>query len=141
MNRYDLKQLKIGRNMSNEIINILLVEDEKIAQKMAVITLEQLNIPMHVDIASTGNEALDFFNTQKYDVIFMDLGLPNTNGLEVTRQMKALKENKDIPTVALTAHGDDIIKEECKNAGMIGFIEKPLTLEKCRQIFNELGFL
>ena len=127
--------------MNHKTINILLVEDEGIGQTMATLVLEQLNIPIHTDIASTGAEALDFFKKQKYEIIFMDLGLPDTNGIEVTRQMKALNKNKKAHIVALTAHGDDIVKEECKNAGMVGFIEKPLTLEKCKQIFTKLGIL
>lgn len=126
--------------MKNKI-NILLVEDVIIGQKMAIIVLEQLSLNLHIDVAASGTDALKYAEKNQYDAIFMDLGLPDISGIDVTKQIKAIKKNKNVPIIALTAHNDKKIREECVVSGMTEFIEKPLKIEACKEVFSAIDLL
>ena len=80
--------------------NILLVEDSPIIQKAHTDLLQ--NLGYHVDVASTGKEALTHFNKQ-YDVILMDVGLPDLSGITVTEKIRQL-ERKFVPIIMLMKH-------------------------------------
>lgn len=90
-------------------LHILLVEDEPILQKAMKFLLQQEG--HHVDLASNGKEALQKFNPN-YDLIFMDVRMPEMNGIETTKAIRQLETYKHVPIIALTAEGMEI-KEEC----------------------------
>jgi two-component system, OmpR family, aerobic respiration control sensor histidine kinase ArcB len=115
---------------------ILVVEDQAIAAKVAKIILTGLNC--QVDVAENGRTALELFNKHKYDIIFMDIGLPDIDGYEVTRRIRLLElyTNEHIPIIALTAHVDEENKEHCINSGMNAVLSKPLNEEKARDIIS-----
>ena len=114
---------------------ILLIEDDILAQKIAYILIKE-QLLHDLDIAKTGEIALDFSKQKKYDLIFMDIGLPDINGYEISRQIKKLPEskNKDTVIVALTSHNLKIIQKESIAAGMKDFLVKPITIEKIQYI-------
>ena len=107
---------------------ILVVEDALIAKKVAQAMLKRLNCK--VDFASSGLEALDLIAKNDYDMIFMDLGLPDMDGVAVTEKIRGMKEKKgSVPIIALSANFDDECRAYCLKAGMNEFIAKPLTKE------------
>jgi CheY-like chemotaxis protein len=120
-------------------LNILLAEDNFINQRIAIITFRQLGIS--VDIASNGQEALDMYRKKCYDLILMDMQMPVMDGLEATRQIRTFEKESGsvhgVYIVALTANIISDKKEECIQAGMDDFIEKPFQEETLRDLFSK----
>ncbi len=116
-------------------LKVLLVEDMKIARLAVKSSMASLN--WQVDTADNGQEAINSCANSDYDLVLMDLGLPDITGIEATKIIK--KTNPDLPVVALTAHFDDQNKEAAFAAGMCGFIKKPLTLEKATELYSLLS--
>lgn len=111
---------------------VLLVEDETIAQTVSKALLEQLGC--QVDIASTGAEALAK-SKKYYDYIFMDIGLPDCNGLVVTRKIRAAEgPHRKVPIIGLTAHVFENDRKQCSEAGMNFFIAKPVAFKDFQDI-------
>ena len=114
---------------------ILLVEDLKIAQKIATIRLQELGC--EVLIAATGAAAVELAKNNSFDLIFMDLGLQDMEGLAVVTLMRELDTGAHIPIVVLTAHDDEAIRERCFKAGVNDFVVKPLTRENGDKILEK----
>ena len=112
---------------------VLLVEDVPIIQTVHLRLLKNLNC--EIDLAVNGQIALMLYQKNKYDLIFLDIGLPDVSGLQIC---KFIREQKDeIPIVALTTNGYEI-KEQCIEAGMNGFIQKPASKEMLKAILINL---
>lgn len=117
-------------------LKVLLVEDNTINQKIAKIMIE--NIGCRVDIAADGKEALSkLMHIKNYDLIFMDIGLPDMNGFEVAKAIRKKPEMMNTPIIALTAHILDQDKELCLAAGMEKIITKPLVYNELVKIIQE----
>lgn len=114
-------------------IKILLVEDTEIQQQLAKMALSALK--HQVDIVSTGSEAVEKCLNGDYDFVFMDIGLPDFNGIEATRLIR--KHNQTIPIVALTAHSEEKTKIEAIEAGMNAYEVKPINSAKAEKILAE----
>ena len=121
-----------GENVSLEGKRALLVEDNELNMEIAQFILENEN--MQVSCAWNGKEAVDIFARSKpgeYDLILMDIMMPVMDGLEATRQIRAMDrlDAKMIPIIAMSANAfqDDV--ERSKKAGMNKHISKPLTGE------------
>lgn len=116
--------------------HILLIEDNPIASHVAQSLLKQLNV--NVSTATTGTEAIQLCESHTYDLIFMDIGLPDIDGYEVTRRIRnsLRKTNQITPIVALTAHIAEEHKRFCIDAGMNAVHIKPLTLEYAHNLFK-----
>lgn len=109
-------------------IKILVVEDTEIVRKVMQITLSSLGY--NVDIAINGSEAIRLFKENAYDIVFMDLGLPDINGIEVVKELRRIEGVKNtVPIIALTAHHTELDKELGLAAGIQEFVLKPLTKE------------
>ena len=122
--------------MSKPRYKILLVENQKIAQKIALFHLSELGY--HVDTAETGGHALKLINQKKYDLIFMDLGLDDIDGITVTETIrKAEKNNHRVPIIALTAHDAPNIRISCFEAGIDDFISKPFLPENSLPVLKK----
>lgn len=117
-----------------KIFSVLLVEDSIVIQKVHFTMLESLGC--RVDIASDGKEALKLFKKRKYDIILMDVGLPDISGIEVTAKMRAM-ENKNqnkTPIFALTTHSDPKIHQKCLDAGMNEVAIKPISSSNLKKL-------
>lgn len=126
---------RIEKTLRN-IKKVMLVEDYPIVSKISKKLLEgDKNIKCEVYVATTGEEAINLAKKNEYDLILMDIGLPDMSGYEATRQIISSKNslNATTPIVALTAHEE--IATECINAGMIDLIVKPLDEDKLQLVF------
>ena len=113
---------------------ILLIEDSPIIQRVHVGFLEWLECL--VDVVDTGNKALQA-NINNYDLIFMDIGLPDIDGFAVTKNMRAKEnETRRLPIIALTAYGDFLTKE-AKEAGIDEVLVKPMPPEELEEILKK----
>ncbi len=112
---------------------VLLVEDSPINQTVLKGMLGQLGHVVH--LARNGLEAVELCAQQDFDVVLMDIQMPEVDGLEATRRIR-LREQKagtrQIPIIALTAHAMPRDRELAKGAGMNGFLVKPIPLDSLR---------
>jgi signal transduction histidine kinase/DNA-binding response OmpR family regulator len=109
---------------------VLLVEDNPINQRLALRLLEKLGHDVH--LASNGREALEWIDRHRFDVVLMDIQMPEMDGLTATRELRA-RERRDskpsMPVVAMTAHAMQGDQEKCFAAGMDGYVSKPIETE------------
>lgn len=103
---------------------ILLVEDNMINQKVVLSLLRKRGYA--VDVANNGIEALDRLNAAVYALVLMDIQMPMLDGLETTRRIRADQRFKALPVIAMTAHAMNGDKERCLEAGMNGYLAKPV---------------
>ena len=114
---------------------ILLAEDSQANQLVATNILRKAGFT--IDAVANGMEALEAVQTLPYDLVLMDLQMPEMDGLEATRSIRQLKsECCDIPIVAMTANVIADVKRDCEDAGMQGFVSKPIVRE---ELFAELS--
>ncbi|WP_052007308.1 CHASE domain-containing protein [Burkholderia paludis] len=109
---------------------VLLVEDNPINQRLALRMLE--NLGHRAELASNGREALEKLARGGFDVVLMDVQMPEMDGLAATRAWRA-REQRDglprVPVVAMTAHAMEGDRERCLAAGMDGYVSKPVSVE------------
>lgn len=118
---------------NNNISKALIVEDNLINQKVLRKLLDKINIP--ADIASNGKEAVILFEKNEYDMIFMDLHMPEMDGFEATQKIHSLTKYKlrNIPIIAVTASAFDEDKIKAITNGMDDFISKPIVLSNLEE--------
>jgi CheY-like chemotaxis protein len=107
--------------------HILLAEDEPISQEVSRSLLE--DVGLSIDVAEDGEKALSLALTNCYDLILMDMQMPNMNGLEATRAIRETSLNIDTPILAMTANAFQEDRAACLNAGMNDHIGKPVVPE------------
>ncbi|MBV6450101.1 MAG: Sensor histidine kinase RcsC [Anaerolineales bacterium] len=109
-------------------LKILLAEDNAVNQKLALRLLEQMGY--RADVASNGVEAIESVARQKYDVILMDVQMPEMDGLEATRQIVAKWSQNHPRIIGLTANALEGDRELCLAAGMADYISKPIRVNE-----------
>ena len=113
-----------------EPLRVLVAEDNQNNIRLMKAILEKTS--HSVQYVGNGREALDALRTASFDIVLMDLEMPEMSGLEAARAIRnghAGDENIAIPVIALTAHALDEVKRRCFEAGMNGFITKPFKME------------
>ncbi|MFM9269418.1 ATP-binding protein [Halomonas elongata] len=104
---------------------LLVVEDNPVNQQVASAMLAKLGC--RVSVACSGREALERVETERFDLIFMDVQMPDMDGLEVTRRLRERGDwMAEVPIVAMTAGGPGGDQARCLAAGMNGYLVKPL---------------
>ncbi|MBF0111602.1 MAG: response regulator [Desulfamplus sp.] len=111
-------------------IRILMAEDNEFNQRLAIILLQKMGLTP--DVASNGKEAVEAVRQKIYDIILMDIQMPEMDGLEAAKAIR--DEGFKIPIIAMTANvtADDMAN--CAAAGMNGYISKPIDPDKLSQI-------
>jgi len=118
-------------------LRILLAEDNPVNQKLARRILEKQN---HVvSVAANGREALHAYERQAFDLILMDIQMPEMDGFEAASEIRAReRDGKHIPIIALTAHAMSGDRERCLSAGMDGYLTKPIRVDELISEINRL---
>jgi len=115
-------------------LKILLAEDNPVNQRLAMRLLERRG--HHVELAASGREAIECLDRQHFDLILMDLQMPDMDGLEATAEIRRREKIRGgrTPIVALTAHTMKGDRERCLAAGMDNYINKPIDAVKFLEI-------
>ncbi len=112
----------------NHPLRILLAEDNQVNQKLALRILEQMGY--RADIASNGIEAVESIERQTYDVILMDVQMPEMDGLDATRNIRKLTQVTQPHIIAMTANAMEGDREMCLAAGMNDYVSKPIRVNE-----------
>ncbi len=124
---------------ANTLARILVVEDNDINRQIVLLMLERLGYV--AEVAVNGREAVLAAQRQPFDLILMDVQMPEMDGLEATRRIRAELPPEAQPyIVALTANAMRGDRERCLNAGMDDYLAKPLQLADIRDLLNQLQF-
>ncbi|MEL6606142.1 MAG: CHASE2 domain-containing protein [Cyanobacteria bacterium J06614_10] len=110
-----------------EDLRILLAEDNRTNQRVAVRLLELLGY--QADVVSSGIEVLTALKQQRYEVILMDMRMPEMDGVEATRQIRQMPQHRDIWIIAMTANGMAADRKRCFAVGMNDYLRKPIKRE------------
>jgi CheY-like chemotaxis protein len=119
-------------------LRILLAEDNLLNQKLALKILERMGYK--ADVAGTGREVLEAVQRQTYDVVLMDVQMPEMDGLEATRQIRQRWPNPAGPRIiAMTANAMQGDREICLAAGMDDYVSKPIQVTELQAALEHAG--
>jgi CheY-like chemotaxis protein len=108
---------------------VLVVEDERVNQKVIRLMLNRLGLDC--EVVASGREAIDVGSSGKWDLILMDVQMPDIDGLAATRELRRLLSHP-VPIVALTANAMAEDQRACEEAGMDAFLAKPIRESELR---------
>ena len=114
----------------NPLPRVLVVEDSKLNRLVVMQMLKQANV-VGVE-ADSAEQAVTLLQSEPFDLVLMDVQMPGMDGLEATRAIRAGKAgswNREVPIVAMTAYSTADDEEACYEAGMTGYLAKPLGLQ------------
>ncbi len=114
---------------------VLLVDDHRLNQIVAREMLETLGL--EVSVAEDGREAANRVLAEPFDLVLMDLQMPEMDGYEATRLIRAQAHLSALPILAMTAHVMNSVHERCRAAGMNGHVDKPIDIEALYRILEQ----
>ena len=125
-------------NESRRKLHVLLAEDNAINLKLAVRLLEKQG--HSVTVANDGSEAVAAVERGEFDVVLMDVQMPNMSGLEAAAAIRVLERGtgRHVPIVAMTAHAMKGDEESCLNAGMDAYVAKPIHAGRLMEVIAEV---
>jgi PAS domain S-box-containing protein len=127
-----------GTDTNIEHLRVLVAEDNTTNQKLIKLIFQKLNLP--VTIAGNGLEALKLANDETWDVILMDLQMPEMGGIDATKAIRSGQgPSRDTPVFALTANAFEDDKRACFAVGMNGFMAKPLRLSELEATLRSIA--
>jgi two-component system, OmpR family, aerobic respiration control sensor histidine kinase ArcB len=130
-------QQPVSDSLNPTTNRILIVEDNTLAAKAAESVISALHCK--IDIAPDGKTAMGLLQKHRYQLILMDIGLPDTDGIALTHRIRLgqwKKNRTTIPVIGLTAHIGPERKQQCLNAGMNAVILKPLKKETTSELLS-----
>jgi CheY-like chemotaxis protein/HPt (histidine-containing phosphotransfer) domain-containing protein len=131
-----LSQVIPNRLHSFRALHILLAEDNRVNQVVATKTLQKMG--HSVVVANNGSEALSILASEPFDLVLMDVQMPEMDGVTATRKIREHERltHSHVSIIALTAHAMTGDRERCLNAGMDGYVSKPVNVEKLEQAIS-----
>lgn len=115
-------------------MNVLIVDDSAAIRKILRRVLQQAGLPAgEVYEAGDGVEALECLKTSTVQLVLSDINMPNMDGLEFLKQMKAVPEWKALPVVMITTEGSQAKVIEAVELGAAGYVRKPFTAEQIKE--------
>jgi CheY-like chemotaxis protein len=121
-------------------LNILLAEDDEMIEMVTAFYLRRNG--HEVDIAKDGNEAISQFKVKEYDLILMDIQMPEMDGLQAVKEIRKIEmdyhKNGHTTIIAITTYPD---KDECFKAGVDGYAQKPIRLNELTASFSEYNLV
>ncbi|MEW6563624.1 MAG: ATP-binding protein [Pseudomonadota bacterium] len=118
-------------------LRILLVEDNRLNQQVAMAFLKKLGT--EITLAYHGGEAVELVKNRAFDVVLMDLQMPEMDGFEATRLIRAMPQGRNLPIIAMTAAAMQHDREACLKAGMNDHIAKPIEPEALMRALFKWG--
>ncbi len=117
--------------------NILIVEDHELTRFGLKTTFDGVDYVDNIYEADSAENAIQIFNENKIDIIIMDLGLPNMNGIEATRQIRS--SNKDVKVIILTSHNDEKEVLNSLKAGANAYCSKEINPQRLIQVVQSVA--
>ena len=119
-------------------LHILLVEDNMVNQKLTLRLLEKMG--HQVETANNGRIALEIYEKKAFDLILMDVQMPEMDGLSATREIRQKEQEHGghVPVIALTAYAMESDRNRCFEAGMDAYVSKPVKLEELMSKIEEI---
>jgi len=119
-------------------LRVLLAEDNLVNQKLVVRLLERMG--HQVVVAQNGKEVLDILESGSFDLVLMDVQMPEMDGFVATREIRRWEQERQVhvPVIAMTAHAMKGDRESCIAAGMDGYIAKPINRAELQQVIEEV---
>lgn len=132
------EEIRIDRDLARRVpLRILLVEDNLVNQKVLALVLERMGY--RSDVAANGLEAVDAVRQREYDLIFMDVRMPEMDGIEATHRIRTLDGAVRQPRiVALSAGASDLEMQKCLAAGMDGYLSKPVQALEIQAVVENM---
>jgi CheY-like chemotaxis protein len=118
-------------------LRVLLAEDNAVNQKLALRLLERIGLTP--DVVGDGRAAVDAIGAGEYDVVLMDVQMPEMDGLEATRQVRSRWPDRPIRIIGLTANAMAGDREACLAAGMDDYVSKPIRPEELEKALARAG--
>ena len=130
--------------MTEDAVEILVVEDDPSHAEMTLRTLRKHNIANRIQVARDGAEAVEFLfagagHNGVPKVILLDLKLPKVDGMEVLRRIKADPRTRKVPVVVVTSSSEDHDLQECYELGVNSYIVKPVDFQQFTEAVRSLG--
>lgn len=121
-------------------LHVLLAEDNPINQEMAIVMLSTWGYT--VVVTNNGNEALDALEKESFDLVLMDVQMPEMDGFEATTAIRKIEKEtgEHIPIIAITAHAMKRDRQLCLHVGMDGYVSKPVNADKLMEVIKTLVF-
>ncbi|MDW8320429.1 MAG: response regulator [Armatimonadota bacterium] len=118
-------------------VRVLLVEDNEVNRKLALRMLQRLGCS--VEVAANGREAVEMTANRAYDLVFMDIQMPEMDGAEATRLIRERERHTGdhLTIIAMTAHAMEGDRERCLSAGMDDYLSKPVKIEALAQMVEK----
>lgn len=118
-------------------INVMIVEDHELTRFGLKTTFENVDFIGTIYEADSAEKALEIFANNPIDVVIMDLGLPNMNGIEATQKIK--QTGKDVKVIILTSHNDEKEVINCLQAGANAYCSKEINLQRLCQVVQSVA--
>ncbi|WP_076412572.1 two-component sensor histidine kinase BarA [Shewanella sp. UCD-KL12] len=128
------EQYKLSDAISRETMSVLAVDDNPANLKLIDTLLKEL--VSHVSIVDSGQGAIALAKEKSFDLIFMDIQMPGTDGISATKQIRQNSLNRNTPIIAVTAHAIAEERERIEQSGMDGYLPKPIDEAALKSVIS-----